>query len=135
MSKEIMYCLNCNNILSYNEEDLKQCCLCKQKNTVIELELTLEDWSKILKISKDIDFLLAMDKLKKENIIEFNLKLSQFNSSSQQIDNNIPKCPTCNSTNIKKISTTKRLINTNLFGLASSNIGKTMQCENCGYKW
>lgn len=48
---------------------------------------------------------------------------------------NVPHCPTCNSTKVEKISTTKRLVSTGLFGLASSNIGKTMHCKNCGYKW
>lgn len=47
----------------------------------------------------------------------------------------VPKCPTCGSTNIKKISGTKRWLSTRLFGLASSNIGKSMCCQNCGYKW
>lgn len=46
-----------------------------------------------------------------------------------------PKCPTCGSTNIQKISGTKRWVTTGLFGLASSNVGKTMECKNCGYKW
>lgn len=46
-----------------------------------------------------------------------------------------PKCPTCQSTNISKISGTKRWLTTGLFGLASSDIGKTMQCNNCRYKW
>lgn len=48
---------------------------------------------------------------------------------------NIPKCPTCGSTNIQKISGTKRWLSTGLFGLASSDVGKTMVCKNCGYKW
>lgn len=47
----------------------------------------------------------------------------------------IPHCPTCNSTNIQKISTTRRLVTTGLFGLASGDIGKTLLCKNCGYKW
>ena len=48
---------------------------------------------------------------------------------------NVPRCPTCNSTKVEKISTTKRWVSTGLFGLASSNIGKIMHCKNCGYKW
>ena len=46
-------------------------------------------------------------------------------------------CPNCGSTNVKKISTTKRLFSAGLFGLASSSIGKQFQCmeKNCGYKW
>ena len=46
-------------------------------------------------------------------------------------------CPNCGSTNVKKISATKRLFSAELFGLASSSIGKQFQCmeKNCGYKW
>jgi len=51
------------------------------------------------------------------------------------IEDSKPKCPTCGSTNIQKISGTKRWLTTGLFGLASSNVGKTMECKNCGYKW
>lgn len=47
----------------------------------------------------------------------------------------VPKCPTCGSTNVQRISTASRLGSTMLFGLASSKIGKTMECKNCGYKW
>ena len=47
------------------------------------------------------------------------------------------RCPNCGSTNVKKISLTKRFFSTELFGLASSSIGKQFQCmeKNCGYKW
>lgn len=48
---------------------------------------------------------------------------------------NKPKCPTCGSTRVEKISATKRWVSTGVFGLASSNIGKIMCCKNCGYKW
>lgn len=48
---------------------------------------------------------------------------------------NTPKCPTCGSTNIKKIGNLERGASVGLFGLFSSKIGKTMQCKNCGYKW
>lgn len=50
-------------------------------------------------------------------------------------EDNTPKCPTCGSTDIKPISGTKRWLTAGLFGLASSNVGKTMECRNCGYKW
>lgn len=51
------------------------------------------------------------------------------------MEDNIPKCPTCRSTRVKRISGTKRWITTGLFGIGSTDMGKTMQCENCGYKW
>lgn len=61
-------------------------------------------------------------------------QIAQANAQAQELLNK-PKCPTCGSTNIQKISATKRWVSTGLFGLASSNIGKTMCCKNCGYKW
>lgn len=48
---------------------------------------------------------------------------------------NIPKCPTCGSNNIEKISTTKKLFGGAMFGLFSSDVRNTMHCKNCGYKW
>ena len=67
-----------------------------------------------------------------------NLKLNAalaHGASILEEQNRVPKCPTCGSTSIQKISTTRRLVTTGLFGLASSDIGKTMLCKNCGYKW
>ena len=49
--------------------------------------------------------------------------------------NMIPQCPHCHSGRIQKISTTKRVVGVAALGLASSTIGKTMECKNCGYKW
>ena len=48
---------------------------------------------------------------------------------------NTPKCPTCGSTNVEKISTAKKAFGFAMVGLFSSNLGKTMECRNCGYKW
>lgn len=45
------------------------------------------------------------------------------------------KCPTCQSTNISKIGTLNRMASIGLFGLASSKIGKTHKCNNCGTTW
>jgi predicted RNA-binding Zn-ribbon protein involved in translation (DUF1610 family) len=55
--------------------------------------------------------------------------------NEERATRNLPKCPTCGSTNIEKISSSKRWFTTGLFGLGSSNVGKTMHCKNCGYKW
>lgn len=50
-------------------------------------------------------------------------------------DKNIPRCPTCGSENLKKISTAKRIFSAELMGLASGAIGKTFECKKCGYRW
>ena len=51
------------------------------------------------------------------------------------INVNEPKCPTCNSTNIKKISITKRAVHGYAFGLLSKTARSQFECKNCGYKW
>lgn len=48
---------------------------------------------------------------------------------------NKPHCPTCNSTNIRKIPTGKKISGGLMFGLFSNNIRKTYECLNCKYKW
>lgn len=47
----------------------------------------------------------------------------------------IPRCPTCGSPSVSKINGSKRWLSVGLFGIASSDVGKTMKCNNCGYKW
>lgn len=48
---------------------------------------------------------------------------------------NRPKCPTCQSTNLKKISATKRATHGYLFGIFSKTAFSQFECKNCGYKW
>lgn len=60
---------------------------------------------------------------------------NESDQNSTQPTRHLPTCPTCGSTNVQKISGTKRWLTTGLFGLASSDVGKTMKCKNCGYKW
>lgn len=46
-----------------------------------------------------------------------------------------PKCPTCGSTNIEKISTTSKVVGATMFGLLSKTARSQFKCKNCGYKW
>lgn len=48
---------------------------------------------------------------------------------------NIPKCPTCNSTNIQKIGTGERVASVAMLGLFSKKINKTFKCKDCGFTW
>ena len=47
----------------------------------------------------------------------------------------VPKCPTCGSLNVEKISTGKKIFGGAMFGLFSSDVRNTMHCKNCGAKW
>lgn len=79
-------------------------------------------------------YLTRLARQQRENVNEDNIeeiKDAQFAAYQASI----PKCPHCQSTSISKISALSRSVSVGLFGLASSKIGKTMQCNRCGYKW
>ena len=63
------------------------------------------------------------------------MKKLQEDVEKPLIQKNIPKCPTCNSTNINKISTTSKAVNVALFGLFGNKRKKQFHCNNCGYEW
>lgn len=44
-------------------------------------------------------------------------------------------CPMCGSHKIKNIGTAKKLGGVMTAGLASRNIGKNYQCDDCNYRW
>ena len=46
-----------------------------------------------------------------------------------------PRCPTCGSTDIKKLDSLDRTVSTAVWGIASGKIGKQFKCRNCGYMW
>lgn len=48
---------------------------------------------------------------------------------------NVPKCPTCGSTNIVKISGAERALNAAAFGLLGNRRKYHWHCNNCKYEW
>lgn len=48
---------------------------------------------------------------------------------------NTPKCPTCGSTNIVRISTFDRATSILALGIFSGKIGKNYECKNCKARW
>ena len=46
-----------------------------------------------------------------------------------------PKCPTCGSVNICKISDVRRGVHWVMWGLLSNTARSQFECKNCGYKW
>lgn len=111
-------------------------------NKLLDTFITENEFDLIEDVSdSDRQFLEAMIDLKKKDPIEYQLKMSQFKAnlkqqeSSKVKEDNTPKCPTCGSTNIEKISLGKKAVGGALFGIFSSNVRKSMHCKNCGYKW
>lgn len=54
---------------------------------------------------------------------------------SQPIPKPTPKCPTCGSTDISKISATSKAVSVGLFGIFSPKIRKQFHCNSCKYEW
>lgn len=48
---------------------------------------------------------------------------------------NVPKCPTCSSTNVQKIGTGERVASVAMMGIFSKKINKSFKCKSCGYTW
>lgn len=155
----LMYCKKCGRIIM----DAKKCDICNsitypvpEKYLLIwkgEIDYDTIDKSKkdhfieeCIKSSPEYDQQLFdnRDAIRAQQSAKYEQAMAIGNAIRQGADvktafrnggQNIPKCPTCGSTNIKRISGTKRWLTTGLFGLASSDIGKTMVCKNCGYKF
>ena len=47
----------------------------------------------------------------------------------------IPRCPTCKSADIHRISGSERVGSVITLGLFSKKINKSFKCNNCGYTW
>lgn len=48
---------------------------------------------------------------------------------------NTPHCPTCGSTNLRKIGNLERGLSVTVWGFGSSKMGKQFECKDCGYKF
>ena len=122
-----------------NEEDF-ECPICRNK--LINTNITIEDYQVIDSISDDVQFLEAMIELKKNDPIEYQLKMSRFKanlkqqeSSKKVEEDNTLRCPTYGSTKVKKISATSKVIGASMFGLFSKTARSQFKCEQYGYKW
>lgn len=47
----------------------------------------------------------------------------------------VPKCPTCGSTNIRRIGVGKKMLGLMSFGIMSKSMQSQFECANCKYKW
>lgn len=76
-------------------------------------------------------------------------KLIDYNATYEEIENQwrntnfkkeqskeyVPKCPICQSPNIRKISSAKRVAHGYAFGLFSNTARSQWECLNCGNKF
>lgn len=139
-NNSIRICLQCNKEINNNSIKICPYCQCidlMDKENYFEIINNYKQASPSKKqfFYNDPVFIKIMcyhpDEFKRESPTIHN------NIGRTIIDNshNTPRCPTCNSTNVQKISVAKKATGFALVGIFSSNFGKTMQCKNCGYKF
>ena len=74
---------------------------------------------------------------KHEQWIDNQSTVKQPEMQKNIIDNNVPKCPTCGSTNIRRITATERGMNAVMFGVFGTKRKCQFECQNpnCKYRW
>lgn len=119
------------------KDSVTQCPNCG--GNMIDIDFPAKDLATIEEISEDTAFIEAMIKLHDENIVDYELKMSQFRNQVQQQEQtkekSKPHCPTCGSTNIKPITGTERAASIIGLGIFSKKINKTYKCLNCKSTW
>lgn len=190
MSYTIKYCKNCNRTqknTAYIFDEYKyyfagylsmdgdlsntnKCPWCGEE--IIDTFITKEDFRIIDDVSnRNRQLLDAMVELRQKDIIEYELKMSQFRQLDPKSQNNqrqsnpnsnrptspsqysttytrdntpakvwsapqnVPKCPTCGSTNIHKISAASKAGSVALWGIFSRKVHKQWHCDNCRSEW
>ncbi len=148
------YCPICGQTqMLLNNCYVRQCTGCRQ---TVMLQTSLHDytyyqhksvelygdttyWHEILideEVSKNPQFKkeLVGSKMSKEEHDKILNDIIKSQIKKQQ-ELNAPKCPTCQSTNIKKISSAKKATHGIMFGIFSKTAFSQFECRNCGYKW
>lgn len=128
-------CSKCNEYAFYTKGFLYH----KKNNCngeLVLIDMSCEELNTMCYISNDSEFIDAMLELKKKDIIEYNLKMSQFRTqiNQQKLINkhNLNKvlCPKCGNSDIGVANRGYSLLS----GFIGS--GKSMNvCKRCGYKW
>ncbi len=124
------------------------CPFCKHE--LVDTLLTWDDFGDIRNYSNNNkDLLFAMIELRKKDVIEFEVKMQPFRQKrierNKALDKeyerklaaigNTPKCPTCGSSNVHKISGLERGASVMTLGLFSKKINKSYKCNSCKHTW
>ncbi len=118
------------------DDNITECpqCLCD------DVFVHSKDEEELMILFDDRELANAMLELKKNNLVEYELKFQQLKTIKEQRDSskqedNTPKCPTCGSTNIKKISGLSKAGSVAMWGIFSRKVHKQWHCNSCGSEW
>lgn len=107
------YCPKCGHSFPEDWDECNEC----------EVELIYEEKDRVLELSE-------MDK-KYYNYKSQVYMEEECSKRERREKTNIPKCPVCGSTNLKKLDALNRGASVFLWGLGSNKINKTWECKNC----
>ena len=62
-------------------------------------------------------------------------RLQEFWDTAGRSEQSKPKCPTCGSTDLRKVSVGAKTVSVGLFGIFNQKVKKTWHCNSCGYEW
>lgn len=151
----LMYCKKCGRVV----QRAKICDICgsvtyqvptqylmKDVDFLIDSKLEDQFIEECVKSSPEFDEYLFnnRDKIRAQKSAEYERDMAIGDAIRQGADvktafrnggQNMPKCPTCGSLNVRHISGGERVASVGFFGIFSKKINKTFKCENCGYTW
>lgn len=62
-------------------------------------------------------------------------RLQEYWDTAGRSEQPKPKCPTCGSTDLRKVSVGAKAVSVGLFGIFGQKVKKTWHCNSCGYEW
>ncbi len=126
-------CEYCDTILVQTDISMKELFQFSNNSTDEEFNYKCIEFAKKFG-NNQFDETAFKNRLQK-NKIEIEKFLNKIDKNNSCLQQNIPRCPHCQSTNIKKLSLTNKAISIGGLGILSNKIGKTFQCNNCKYTW
>lgn len=157
MHKHI-YCKKCGSI-RYLFKDIseEECFVCNSFMSLVPVEyekdkivFTDEEEERIrnnlVKTSSEFDPYIFehRDEIRAQRREAFNKRMEEGEAYVRKMNNRRlrisddscqPKCPTCSSMNIERISGVSKVMNAGLFGILGNKRKMQFKCKNCGYMW
>ncbi len=145
----LCYCDKCGNICEAFKDELEDGCFCCGKSPLKPIPREYIDnfrWrdrdgkeafiEEVVKKSPNLDKILFehRDEIIQRKNDEMKVSIAVGKAILEE-KSRVPKCPTCGSTNIRKIGGIERGVSIATFGIFSKKINKTFKCGNCGYTW
>lgn len=147
----LCYCKKCGRIVLFLlDKDEKSCDYCNNIVFPIPKQFLSSEYSinedlkanfinEYIKTSPEFDQHLfnSREKNEMQHINDFEKLNSALVHGKEILEekSRVPKCPNCGSSNVSKIGVVGRAVSFKLVGFASSKIGKTHKCNNCGTTW